>query len=99
MRITNISPLGDLDIPLLGRIVTAGETVDVTDEQAAALLAQHTIFEPADKAAKTIAGRHAAARDAGLPAHDPTAEAPAKAPDDEIPGNEDPAGTDKEQAE
>ena len=38
MKITNTSPLGDLDIPELGIIVKAGETVDVDAEAAARLL-------------------------------------------------------------
>ena len=40
MKITNVSPIGDLDVPLLGRIVHGGETVEVTDDQAATLAAQ-----------------------------------------------------------
>ena len=39
-KIRNVSPRGDLDVPLLGRVVEAGQTVDVTDEQAARLLPQ-----------------------------------------------------------
>lgn len=39
-QIQNVSPIGDLDVPLLRRIVRAGEVVDVTDEQAARLLPQ-----------------------------------------------------------
>lgn len=30
-KITNVSPLGALDVPLLGRIVGKGETVDIKD--------------------------------------------------------------------
>jgi hypothetical protein len=30
----NISPYGDLDFPLLGRVITAGETFELTAEQA-----------------------------------------------------------------
>lgn len=81
MLITNDSPLGDLDIPLLGRIVEAGETVEVTDEQAAILLAQHNIFIPADQDAQDVAEQHAAARDLGLPAFGPDVELPAPAED------------------
>jgi hypothetical protein len=29
IKIQNVSPLGDLDVPILGRIVTAGEIIDV----------------------------------------------------------------------
>ena len=32
VQITNVSPLGDLDVPILGRVVAAGETVDVNVE-------------------------------------------------------------------
>ena len=39
-RIQNTSPLGDLDVPLLRRIVKAGEIVDVRSDHAALLLAQ-----------------------------------------------------------
>jgi hypothetical protein len=46
-KIRNISPYGDLDVPLLGRIVAAGEAVDVTDEAAAVLLDQTENWEPA----------------------------------------------------
>ena len=35
-KITNVSPLGDLDFPLLGRIVKAGESIDVDSEIAGA---------------------------------------------------------------
>jgi len=80
MRIKNISSQGELDVPLLGRIVGAGETVDVSEDQALALLAQHANFEPADKPARAIAAKHDEARAAGLPAYDPAAEAPAEAP-------------------
>lgn len=89
MRIKNISPQGELDVPLLGRILDAGETADVTAEQGLALLAQPANFEPADKPARALADKHEAARAAGLPAHDPAAEAPAEAP----------ATTETEQAE
>lgn len=39
-KIRNICPRGDLDVPLLGRVVEAGQVVDVTAEQAARLLPQ-----------------------------------------------------------
>ena len=48
MKIKNVSPLGDLDVLLLGREVKAGEVVEATKEQAAELIAAG-IFEPADK--------------------------------------------------
>jgi hypothetical protein len=88
MLITNRSPLGDLDIPLIGRIVAFGETVDVTPEQAGALLAQHNIFTPADPDAQAIADQLAAARGDVAPAEAPAAAPvpdPAPAPVTEIP--------------
>lgn len=48
MRIRNINPLGAVDVPLLGRIVEAGEPVEVTDEQAGLLLDQPTNWEAAE---------------------------------------------------
>lgn len=51
MEIRNISPLGDLDVVLLQRIVSAGEVVDVTDDQAVELCAGLANFEPVDAAA------------------------------------------------
>lgn len=44
MKIRNVSPLGDLTIPALGRDVAAGEVVDAPDEIAVDLIAQG-IFE------------------------------------------------------
>ena len=52
-QIQNVSPVGDLDVPLLRRIVRAGEVVDVTEEQATRLLPQE-IWAPADGAAEAI---------------------------------------------
>ncbi len=40
MLIRNVSPVGDLDVPDLRRIVAAGEVIDVPDELGAALLDQ-----------------------------------------------------------
>ena len=53
MKIRNDSPLGDLDVPLLRRVVERGEVVDVSDEHAAILLAQE-IWSPADDDARRI---------------------------------------------
>lgn len=50
--IKNISPYGDLDIPLLGCVVPAGEQVEVTAEHAKILLEQTDNYE-AVKATKT----------------------------------------------
>lgn len=40
MQIKNVSRFGDLEVPLLGRVVAHGEVVDVTAEQAEQLLLQ-----------------------------------------------------------
>ena len=40
MRIKNVSRFGDLEVPLLGRVVKHGEAVEVTAEQAKLLLRQ-----------------------------------------------------------
>jgi len=48
VRIKNVSPLGDLDVPALRRIVAAGEVVDVDDDDLAAnLLDQPANWAPA----------------------------------------------------
>ena len=44
-KIKNVSPFGDLDIPLLGQVVGHGKIVEVTDEQAAILLQQPDNFQ------------------------------------------------------
>jgi hypothetical protein len=51
VKIKNVSPLGDLDVPLLGnRIVKAGEEVDVPDEKAKRLLLQPDNWRAAPEA-------------------------------------------------
>lgn len=52
-QIRNESPVGDLDVPLLRRIVKAGETVDVTEDQALRLLGQE-IWSAVDDDARRI---------------------------------------------
>lgn len=52
MRVRNVSPYGDLDVPLLGAIVASGATVDVSDAHAAILLDQADNWQPAAKASK-----------------------------------------------
>jgi hypothetical protein len=44
-KIKNISPFGDLDVPLLGRVFEHGSIIEVTDEQAAVLLMQEDNFQ------------------------------------------------------
>lgn len=45
--IKNVSPVGALDVPLIGRTVEAGEVVEVSAEAAALLTAQPDNFLPA----------------------------------------------------
>lgn len=48
VKIRNTSPRGALDVPLLGRVVEAGEVVDVDPAHAARLLKQVDNWQPAD---------------------------------------------------
>lgn len=48
MRLRNINPLGAVEVPLLGRVLEAGEEFDIDDEQGAALLDQVGNYEPAE---------------------------------------------------
>lgn len=52
MNLRNISPLGDIDLPLIGRTLIAGEEFEVTDEQGAAMLEQTGNYEAVTVAAK-----------------------------------------------
>lgn len=45
-KFKNISPLGDLDLPLLQRVVKAGEVIEVSPEQAAHLEGQTETWQP-----------------------------------------------------
>jgi hypothetical protein len=55
----NINPLGEIDLPLIGRSLAAGEEFDVSDEQAAILLMQDANYE----AVKTTKPKAATAAD------------------------------------
>lgn len=46
MKIRNVSPRGALDVPLLRRVVDAGEVVQVSDVHAAVLLGQVDNWQP-----------------------------------------------------
>ena len=48
MLIRNVSRFGDLEVPLLGRVVIAGEVVEVTAEQAERLLPQVENWQPVE---------------------------------------------------
>ena len=70
-KLKNISPLGDLDVPLLRTVIEAGETVTVTEDQARVLLLQPDNYEPADRPAKAIAADLRAEQELdGADAHD-----------------------------
>lgn len=45
-RFKNISPQGDLELPLIGRVVEAGEEFDVAPHEAALLQLQPDLWEP-----------------------------------------------------
>lgn len=45
-RYQNVSPLGALELPLLGRVVEPGEVVEVSDEQATSLHGQEATWQP-----------------------------------------------------
>jgi hypothetical protein len=70
VKVKNISPFGHLDIPLVGRVVEAGEVFDATEDQASQLLAQPFHYAPGDKSAEAFLK-------ALLGATDAPAEAPA----------------------
>jgi hypothetical protein len=55
MKIKNISPYGALDVPLLRTVLEPGQVIDVTEDQAHALLLQPDNYAPEDRPAKTLA--------------------------------------------
>lgn len=54
MKLKNVSPYGDLDVPLLRSLVPAGAQVDVSEDQARRLLPQAENWQPADDEAKAV---------------------------------------------
>lgn len=48
--VRNINPIGDVEVPLLRRVVARRESVEVSDEQAERLLEQAENWAPADQA-------------------------------------------------
>ena len=70
----NVSPLGSLDVPDLGRVVDAGEVFEVPEHLAPMFAAQPSNYEPADDAAAALsesaASAQAAAEAAALAAFD-----------------------------
>jgi len=82
ITITNVSPQGSLDVPLLHRVVAAGETVTVTATQAHALLAQSAwkaVSKPAEKIATAAKRKARAGRPIALAAPKPPTTSPANA--------------------
>lgn len=55
-KFKNISPLGALDVPLLDRVVQAGEVVTVNKAQAASLAGQKDTWEPVTTAGSASDG-------------------------------------------
>ncbi|MEA5453301.1 hypothetical protein SPF06_01065 [Sinomonas sp. JGH33] len=72
IKIKNVSPFGDLDVPLLGQFVKSGEVVDVDEAHAALLLIQPLNYAPGDKAAEAFLK----ALSAAAPAEEPAASIP-----------------------
>jgi hypothetical protein len=45
-KIKNVSPFGDLDVPLLGIVFEAGTILEVSEDEARQLLQQEDNFKP-----------------------------------------------------
>jgi hypothetical protein len=71
-KFRNDHPLGDLEVPALGKVVKAGETFTVPDEEAG----MWTAFTPVDRAAKAGVAR-------ALVDPDERAEGPGDQPDEQ----------------
>lgn len=70
-KLKNVSPLGDLDVALLGRVVEAGEVVEVTAKQAEQLGAPSENFALVREPKKTAAKKAAAKKtEAGAPSEE-----------------------------
>lgn len=53
-KIKNVSPFGDLEVPLLGRVFEQGSVIEVSDADAEILLAQTDNFKPWGPEAREI---------------------------------------------
>jgi hypothetical protein len=88
-KFKNISPLGALDTPVAGRVVEAGEIIDLPADRAVFVAAQADTWEPADDEARELADAALAPPpepDAAEPVAEPAAtnpSAPAGAQGDE----------------
>lgn len=67
-KIRNVSPYGDLDVPLLGQVVERDATVDVSDEAADILLLQAENWLLAEEESREQAPPRATRRAAKSPA-------------------------------
>ena len=56
-KFKNVSPIGALELPLIGRVVGAGEVIDVTSTQAACLAGQEATWRPVLPTKKPARGR------------------------------------------
>ncbi|MFE4469552.1 hypothetical protein ACFRFH_12125 [Leifsonia sp. NPDC056824] len=56
MKVRNVSPFGDLELPLLNRIVEAGEVFEVPDEHGESLIQQSANFQKVPANTKTKDG-------------------------------------------
>lgn len=54
MKIKNVSPFGDLDLPLIGRVVAYGEEFEVSDDIGAQLVDQEANWEWVDRPTPTV---------------------------------------------
>lgn len=54
-RFKNVSPLGALDVPALGRVIAAGEEFEVREDLAPLFAGQAENYEPVNTSAKTAA--------------------------------------------
>ena len=61
MQLKNVSPLGAVDLPLIGRTLEAGEVFDVPDKVGNALLKQVGNYAEASKTEAKVADKAAAA--------------------------------------
>ena len=52
-RLVNINPIGAVELPLIGRVIEAGEEFEVPDDAAAVLLEQVDNYRAADGDAVT----------------------------------------------
>lgn len=69
MQFKNISKFGDIDLPLIGRVVEAGEIFQTTPEQAELLILQPDLWQPIqpdDLSKLTVADLKALAAQRGI---------------------------------